>query len=203
MAIDCVLLAAGDSTRMGGGPKLLLSLGGRTIFERALEAYAASSVGAVCAVVPGWIEGFARIAAERAGERVAFVPRQRGPMSESLKSGWAWVMSRGHPEAVLIGLADKPLVRTETIDLVLGSYRAGGRKICVPTYRGAWGHPVVLESSLEDEVMRLEGDSGARELLLAHRDEVLEVPVAGDEVTFDVDTAEDVERLRARLRLNG
>jgi molybdenum cofactor cytidylyltransferase len=201
MAIDCVLLAAGDSTRMGR-PKLLLPLGDRTIFETVLDAYGASSVRKVCAVVPGWLEGFARIAGERACERLEFVARQRGPMSESLKSGWAWV-ARGRPEAVAIGLADKPLVRTETIDSVLESYRAGGRRICVSTYRGVWGHPVVLDSSLGDEVMRLEGDSGAREVLRAHRDEVLEVPAAGDEVTFDVDTAEDVLRLRARLGLNG
>lgn len=203
MTIDCVLLAAGEATRMEGKPKLLLPLGDRTIFEIALAAYTASSVGTVCAVVPAWLEGFARIAARLASARLGFLSRERGPMSESLKSGWAWLAARGRPEAVMIGLADKPLVRAETVDLLLDSYRSGDRRICVPTHAGLWGHPVILDASLGDEVMRLRGDAGAREILRAHRDEVLEVSVAGDEVTFDVDSAEDLARLRTRFGIDG
>lgn len=203
MAIDCVLLGAGASTRMGE-PKLLVSLGEKTVFETALANHLASSIRLVCAVVAGWLPGFAPIVRKNRDERVRFLGMMEPcPMSQSLKSGWSWVESNWKPDAVMISLGDKPLVTSETIDLLIGSYISGGRGILVPTYHGTWGHPVIVSSSLGEEIMHLDGDRGALEVLTAHRDLICEVPVDSDEVVFDVDSSEDIVLLKKRLGLNG
>lgn len=187
-----------------GRPKLLIPLGSGTVFEATLACHLASRVRSICAVVPGWVPGFANVAERHECERVKFLRIDKpAPMSESLKSGWGWVTANLKPDAVMISLADKPLVSAETIDMIIANYTASGREICVPVYRGTWGHPVIMSSSLGREVMALEGDRGAGEILAARRDRLAEVPVATDTVVFDVDASDDVRALRARLGASG
>lgn len=202
-SVDCVLLAAGSSERMGR-PKLLMSLGPTTIFETSLANHAASSVRSVLAVVPGWVAEFAEMAARLETERVRFLFVERPcEISESLRAGWEWVCANRAPDGIMISLADKPLLTAQTIDGVVGAYAAGGCDACVPTYRGSWGHPVILDSSLGGEILNLHGDRGARAVLEAHRDRLREVPVASDEIVFDVDEEPHLAELRARLASRG
>jgi molybdenum cofactor cytidylyltransferase len=202
-AIDCILLAAGASVRMGE-PKLMLPLGEKTIFEVVLASHLASSLGGICVVVPGWLPGFREVAQRHATARLNLLElSEPGPMSESLKAGWQWVERAWKPDGVMISLADKPLVAAKTIDLLIERFTRGDHEICVPVYAGAWGHPVVLSSRLGPEIMALEGDRGAIDILTADRARVDEVEVDNDGVVIDVDTAEDVDELRTRLGLNG
>ena len=197
-----MLLAAGASVRMGQ-PKLMLPLGEKTIFEVVLASHLASSLRGVCAVVPGWLTGFRVAAQKHAGERLGLVELDEpGPLSRSIKAGWQWVERTWRPDGVMISLADKPLMTTRTIEQVIECYARGTHEICVPVYAGQWGHPVVVSLRLGSEIMALEGDRGAMEVLKADPSRVREVEVESDGIIFDIDTAEDVEELRTRLGLN-
>jgi molybdenum cofactor cytidylyltransferase len=201
--VDGILLGAGASVRLGG-PKLLISVGGMSVFERVLLSHEASALRSICAVIPGWLPEFRAIAERHGGKRVKFLElAEPGVMSRSLKTGWSWVEENWAPAAVMVSLADKPLVRNRTIDLVVRSWKRAGEGICVPTFEGRWGHPVILDARLGDEVMTVEGDRGALAVLETHRDLVREVVVDSDEVLFDIDSAEDVGELAARLTWNG
>jgi len=202
-AVDCILLAAGASARMGQ-PKLLLPLGNATILDVVLASHLASSLGRICAVVPGWLAGFRDLAVKAKGGRLELVEmREPGPMSASLKAGWEWVVRTGKPDGIMISLADKPLVTAATIDSMIEFYGSAGGAICVPAYHGRRGHPVILSPRLGPEIMALEGDRGAIDIMTADPGRVVEIEVASDGVILDVDTAEDVAALRARLGLNG
>jgi molybdenum cofactor cytidylyltransferase len=199
MEIDCLLLAGGSSARMGK-PKLLLDLGGRTLFEHVLGVHRASSARRICAVVPGWIEGFGEIAAARASRRVSFaVLAGECEMSESLKTGWRRLMDTGMPDGVMISLADKPLVTTDVIDRVIERFKDSECDICLPVFRGERGHPVILRGTLHEDVMNLEGDRGARAVVDGHTGCVEEVAVDSDCILVDVDTPGDLEKVRRRL----
>ena len=124
-------------------------------------------------------------------------------MSESLKTGYKHVAEKWRPDAVMVSLADKPLVTREVIDEVIGGYTASGCKICVPVFDGRWGHPVILSAELESEIYRLEGDHGARRVIEDHRNEVAEVSVQSDVILVDVDTYDDLGELRRRLNQIG
>jgi len=206
--VDCILLGAGASERLGR-PKLLLALGERTVFEVVLASHLASSVRGVCAVVPGWLAGFREItreleAAGRGGASLKLLEMDCPcPMSQSLKAGWQWVAETWRPDGIMISLADKPLVTAGTIGRVAAAFSRGGRDIVAPVYGGRRGHPVVISARLGPEVMALEGDRGAAEILAADPDRVEEVAVATDGILIDMDTAEDVLAIRKRLGVNG
>jgi molybdenum cofactor cytidylyltransferase len=190
------------SSRMGK-PKLLMRIGGKTVFEIALANHVESSVSSICAVIAGWIPGFGEIAAACAGERVEFAGIAAPcPMSDSLKYGWRRLQDGVKPGAVMISLADKPLVGPGTINTLIQAYLKTDKPICVPVYEGKWGHPVIISSRLDSEIMELKGDHGAKELLERHRDEVEQVDIDSDEVIVDVDNIDDWDTLRTRLQPN-
>jgi len=197
--IDCVLLAAGSSHRMGK-PKMLYPIGGCTLFEHVLGSHVASSLRCICAVVPGWLSEFRPVIARCSNERVDFL-EMPGPaeMSRSLKAGWSHVTGKHSPDAVMISLADKALVGPGLIDSVLGAYEASGCEICVPTFEGRHGHPVVLSAALGEQVMAIEGDCGARDIIESAKDAVYEYMVHSDDILLDIDTVQDLEEIVSRL----
>lgn len=198
-SIHAVLLAAGVSRRMGG-EKLLMKIGGQTVFMISLGRHLGSSLAGVCAVVPGWKAGFREIVETNAGPRTAFVEMgEPGRMSDSLKAGWGWTMDNTDACAVMISLADQPLVDSTTLDVLMDAYRSSARPICAPVHKGMRGHPVIIGRDLDREIMKLEGDMGARAVLERHPEHVLEVEVGSDEVVLDLDRAEDFEVMKARL----
>jgi molybdenum cofactor cytidylyltransferase len=201
--VDCVLLGAGASVRLGQ-PKLLLPLGEKTVLEIVLANHLASSVRRICAVVPGWLAGFREITRNQEGGRLKVLEMECPcSMSDSLRRGWQWVGEAWKPDGVMISLADKPLVTTQTINLVMAAYAAGDREIVAPVYAGRRGHPVILSSRLGPEILALEGDRGAADVLAADPSRVAEIEVASDGILIDMDTAEDVLELKKRLGFDG
>jgi molybdenum cofactor cytidylyltransferase len=202
-SVQAVLLAAGASARMGR-EKLLMAIDGHTVFEVTLGNHLDSSLGGVCAVVPGWIDGFGEVTARAAHPRAVFVEVD-GPceMSTSLKTGWSWVRDNTESRGIMISLADQPLVGPHTIDLLVETYLACDKAFCVPTYRGRRGHPVIIGRESDCDVMRLKGDRGARDILAERPDLVLEVEVPSDEILVDLDRIEDFEAIRSRIRSDG
>jgi molybdenum cofactor cytidylyltransferase len=198
-SVGCVLLGAGHSNRMGR-PKLLIRVRGRTIFEISLGNHLASSLARVCVVIAGWLGELEAMAAAYSGPRVKFIAlKEPGEMSYSLKTGWKWLQDDCAPDAIMVSLADQPLVKPHTIDLLIASYRTGGKPICVPTYQGKWGHPVVIDSRLTEEIMGLTGDQGARPILSDRPGDILEVCVNTDEVILDLDREEDLKTVLSRV----
>jgi molybdenum cofactor cytidylyltransferase len=201
--VHAILLAAGVSARMGRD-KLLMEIEGKTVFEIALGNHLGSSLAGVCAVVPAWISGFGEIVRRNVGPRTTFVEMdQPCEMSESLKTGWRWVRENTDARGVMISLADQPLVRAGTIDLLIQTFLSSSKPCCVPAYRGRHGHPVVFSPGFDRDIMKLEGDRGARRVLAGRPDLVLEVEVDSDEVLLDLDRIEDFRSLQSRFRADG
>jgi molybdenum cofactor cytidylyltransferase len=186
-----------------GEPKLLLDFLGKTVFETALANHTESSISSVCAVVAGWIPGFGDIVARYAGERVEFLKITKPcSMSDSLKHGWRRLQESVGPDAVMISLGDMPLVKPGTIDRLIERFLKSGKPICVPVWENRWGHPVVISSGLGDEIMELEGDQGAKDVLARHRHDVERVAVDSSEVLIDIDCPRDRIMMLSRLESN-
>jgi len=202
-SVQAVLLAAGASTRMGR-EKLLMAVDGRTVLEVSLGNHLRSSLCGVCVVVPGWLAGFGEIVARADDPRAVFIETEEPcEMSTSLKAGWSWIRDNTESGGIMSSLADQPLVTPQTIDLLVEAFLASDMAFCVPTYRGRWGHPVIIRREFDRHVMRLNGDLGAREILTRRPEEVLEVEVESDEVLVDLDRIEDLEAIRSRIRSHG
>lgn len=185
--IDAVILAAGRSSRMNGQHKLLARLGDRPLVRIAAEA-ALSSQAASVTVVVGYRA--AEVRAALAGLEVTIVENRNydAGLSGSLRLGVSSLSSSSDGAIVL--LADMPDVDSHIIDKVIGAFDpAAGSHVAVPTFGGKAGNPVLWSSRFYADLMALEGDVGARELIRSNSGSVAWIEV-GPAVGSDVDTPE-------------
>lgn len=185
-----LVLAAGQSTRMGGCNKLLARVGEVPLICTTVRTLLAAGLRPVLVVVG---HESARIAEALAQEPVQLVhnPAYRTGLSSSLHCGLAALPTE--TAGVLICLADMPRVGARDIERLIAAFAPDqGRAICVPTFGGQRGNPVLWARRFIPEMMAITGDTGARELLFRHADLVHEVAAADDGVLLDVDTSEDL-----------
>jgi molybdenum cofactor cytidylyltransferase len=189
-ALEGILLAAGESRRMGY-PKPLLRLGSRTFIEILVSAMLPGVARLI--VVVGARAGAVR-GAISLDPRVAVVENPdylRGQLS-SIKVALAHV--RPDAAGALIHLADHPMVRADTFAAVIDGYRRSGGRIAIARYQGRRGHPVLFSRELFGELAAAPEDQGARVVVAADPARVTYVDVDDAGVVTDLDTPEDLER---------
>jgi molybdenum cofactor cytidylyltransferase len=195
--IATVLLAAGRSTRMGGPNKLVAEIGGKPLVRIAAEQALASRAKPVI-VVTGHQRD--RVEAALAGLPVRFVhnPDFAQGLGTSLRTGIAAVP----PEAdgAIVCLGDMPQVDAALIDRLVVAFDPGkGALVVMPTIDGKRGNPVLWSRRFFPELMAIEGDVGARNLISRYSEAVAEVPVSGNAALVDVDTPEALRGVKAEI----
>jgi len=190
MKIGAVVLAAGEGRRFGGN-KLLVTVGGEPVITRVLRAL--DGIERVV-VVGAHVEELMQYLRS---EVVIYNPNYREGMSTSIKLGLRFFQDY---DAVLIVLGDMPLITRETINKIINTYHEGCTAV-IPTHKGLRGNPVLIHRLLFNELMRLKGDVGARELL-RDRADVCYVE-CGPEVIMDIDTLDDLARIERIIKEYG
>jgi molybdenum cofactor cytidylyltransferase len=192
--ITAVILAAGQSRRMGAANKLLEEVDGAAMVHHVVEQAAASQAGDVI-VVLGHEGDAVRAALAESGVAFTDSPHYADGLSASLKAGIAAVPADSDGAIVLLG--DMPAVTAAHIDQVIAAFNpVEGRSICVPTTRGKRGNPVLWGRDYFAEIGALSGDVGARHLIGAHADAVCEVALEDDAIFVDVDTPDALRAYR-------
>ena len=95
--------------------------------------------------------------------------------------------------------ADHPTLNPLLVRDLIAAWSACPSQIVVPVYDGQRGHPTIFPWSLAEEVVRLPRDQGLNQILRSDPDRVREVPVSDPRVLDDLDTPEELLRLRAEL----
>jgi molybdenum cofactor cytidylyltransferase len=195
--VAAIILAAGRSTRMGGPNKLLAEVGARTLVRIAAEEALASRAKPVI-VVTGHQRDKVEAALSGLDVRLVHNPNFADGLSTSLKAGIAAVPEDADGAVVCLG--DMPQVRAGLIDQMLGVFDPErGALVVVPTIAGKRGNPVVWSRRFFPELMALDGDVGARNLIGRYPEAVAEVPLADAAALIDVDTPEALLKVRAEL----
>jgi molybdenum cofactor cytidylyltransferase len=187
--IGGLVLAAGAGTRFGGR-KQLAELEGRPLLEHALRAMTAAPVGRVVVVLGALVEEVTTTVDLHGAEPCPCERWDEG-QAASLACGLAELADC---EAVVVTLGDQPRMSPDAIRRVINA-RGGGAAAVRATYRGAPGHPVLLERDLFESFRDVTGDHGARNLLLSVQ--VREVPCEDLGGGEDVDTPAELDALRA------
>ncbi len=182
--VDCLLLAAGASSRMGRW-KPVLPWRGATVVE-ASAAAALAACSRVLLVVGHRGDELVRLFAGR--ERVEAVPNPRyiAGLFSSIRAG----IERVRSERFFVALADMPLVSPDLYLRLLGEPQADAVR---PVYRGTRGHPVLLSARVIPLIRDESEDSTLRNVLA--RVECRDVPVDDPGAVLDLDLPDDYDRL--------
>jgi CTP:molybdopterin cytidylyltransferase MocA len=188
------VLAAGRGVRFGGdAPKALTPLHGRPLLAYALDAARASGCSPVVLVVSD-----DRVA-QAAGTGIEIVrnPSPERGIASSLQHALRHFEADAAVPAVVVGLADQPLVGAEAYRRVAAS-ADDGATLAFASYDGVRGNPVLIGRPYWPEALELAGDEGARVLFRRHGG--VAVPCGDTGAPADVDTPEDLAELESRWR---
>lgn len=193
MSIGIVILAAGESARMGE-PKQLLPFRDTTLLRHAVET-AHSIPGAPVIVVLGAHAD--QIRAELGESSAIVVENSRWPdgMGGSLREGLTTLLA-AHSEisAAIFLVCDQPLLSATTLSSLVAAYQNTGSAIVASEYGGTLGVPALFARELFPELLALSGSEGARQIIHAHCDRTTSVPFP--EGTIDLDTPTDYAAFR-------
>ncbi len=189
-----LILAGGASTRMGRC-KALLPIGADTFVVRLARTFISAGIDDLV-VVTGPERDAIQATLVDAGisARVVENPRRDDGQLSSLLVGLALADKPG-VEAVVVGLVDVPLVATGTIGAVVEAYRHTHAPIVRPATRGRHGHPVLFARAVFDQLRHADPALGAKAVVRAHEQDLVNVPVEDDGACADIDTPADYARL--------
>ena len=194
--IAAIVMAAGESRRMGDRNKLLIPVDGVPMVVRAVETALASEAGPVI-VVTGHQADAVRAAI---GDRAVIVthnPDHAAGMSTSLRAGLRAVPP--DCDGALVLLADMPTIRPDHLNRLIAAFNpVEGRAIILPTAQGKRGNPALFARRFFKDMQQVTGDRGARPIIADHGDQVCEVALDDEAIFLDVDTPEALAALAAR-----
>ncbi len=188
MYVSAILLAAGRSTRMGTN-KLSLCYKGQPVLHRSLAPLLASPLVSEVIVV---VNSSSSLPIDRDGCTVVVNHEADSGMASSLRAGVA--AASADADAYLVCLADMPAITEALIATLVEAYRQSGKKIVVPVHEGRNGHPVIFGAECKEQLLRIEGDVGAREVIRENSGMAEYVSVDDPAVVFDIDTPGDLSR---------
>jgi molybdenum cofactor cytidylyltransferase len=188
--IDAIVLAAGLGTRMGT-TKPLTPIGDEPTLAIVLRRIEEAGIEQPIVVVGAASAAEIEAAVDLSGCTILRNARPETGMAGSLRLGLDAVSP--DVRGALIFHADMPFVRAETILAVLRAARSGA-PIAAPIHEGRRGFPVFFgRAHLDSLRSTLDGDSGGRAYIAAHRSDLVEVPVDDPGCTYDIDRPEDVD----------
>lgn len=189
--ISAILLAAGESRRMGS-PKALLHYQGQTFIERICTAFLTAGVDELIVVLGARAEEIGRALPTHPALRSVVNSRYSQGQLSSLMVGIGALSPES--EAAIVNLVDHPLVSSETIKAVIDSFRAAPLHIVIASYQGKRGHPVLFSSQIYGEILAAPLDQGAKVVVRKDPTRVREIPLDDPGILADIDTPEEYRR---------
>lgn len=191
-----IILAAGASVRFGQ-LKQLIRLRGKYLVEWVLDAALKSRLDLVVLVLGHEYQSIRQALGAKGRHpqvEVVINHKYHEGQSSSLKAGLVSV--RKAFSSVMYLLADQPMINSNTIDLLLDQFHGSGREICVPVFEGQRGNPTIFKRSIYEEIMMIDGDIGARDIISKNADRVLYAKIKDPLCFFDIDSPEDLKKLQ-------
>jgi len=192
MKITGAVLAAGLSSRMGQN-KLLLPYKDHTVIEEVLDNLCKVNLDERMLII-----GFEREKMEKAIKRkfashfkIVYNDRYALGRSESIKRAVENISPDS--DALLFMVGDKPSVPSSLIQKAIDEFKRHNPPILSIKTPAERGHPGIFRKNLLPELLKLEGDIGAHDLIAQYKDQMLEIP--DNAVQIDIDTMEDYRKL--------
>lgn len=171
-----------------GSPKLLLPIGEESMIRYTVRKSLAAQADGIIVV---FNNRFPQLSAEIADLPVTARgnPSSEQGMSSSLQLGIRCAQEKNAAAAVIL-LADQPGFELQLVDEAIARYRTSGAKVIQAKYNGHPSHPVLFAKSMFAELLAIEGDKGARDVLKRHAADIHWIEGSAP-LPMDIDTPED------------
>jgi CTP:molybdopterin cytidylyltransferase MocA len=192
--LAALILSGGASRRMGT-PKAFLPYRGGTFLEYLLSVTAHPRIGWRRLVLGADAQAIAQGAKLPADEVVINDNWEDGQLS-SIQAG-----VRSLPagtDGMLLCLIDHPLIGRELVGELVERFYESGKAIVLPVYKGRRGHPVIFASRLYQELLSAPLETGARAVVWAHDQEVLEMATSEEGCVLNLNDPDALSKVRAR-----
>jgi molybdenum cofactor cytidylyltransferase len=185
--ITAIILAAGQSTRMGE-PKMLMPWGKSTVLQTVVSAFQSAGVDEVL-VVTGAMREQVEALVGRSVQTVFNAGYVEGQMLSSIQAGLT--EKQREARAVLIGLGDQPQVQTRIVQRILQTYQRTNASIVVPSFEKHRGHPWLVGREHWDEILGMRAPETMRDFLNRHASQIKYLEVDTASILADMDTPDD------------
>jgi molybdenum cofactor cytidylyltransferase len=195
--LAAVILSAGESSRMGTPKALLPDPDGRPFIARIARTFAAAGVSNLVVVTGTQHDAIVEaINADRTPIAPTFV-RNPDPSRGQVSSLWVGLDAAVTPEleGLLVTLVDIPLVRPATVRQVIDAWTTSRAPIVRPAVGERHGHPVLFDREVFAALRNAPLTEGARAVVHANADRIVNVPVDDEGCLLDVDTPADYQEL--------
>lgn len=183
--LAAAILAAGESRRMGT-PKALLDYHGKTFVEHLIDATRHPRIGVLRVVLGAKAEEIrARLQSVDPTSIAVNLNWQSGQIS-SIHSAIRSLPASA-TEGLMLFPVDHPMISRAVVSELIAAFDATQKSIVLPVHEGRRGHPVIFRASFYEELLNASPEVGARQVVWAHPDEVVEVPTKDKGVTLNID----------------
>lgn len=190
--VGAIILAAGESRRMGSS-KPLLPYAESSFLGRLLEEFHASKARPIIVVLGHEADRIRRKIAFGEARPVLNETYRQGMLS-SIRAGLR-ELSREPIEGALLCPVDYPRVGQALVDSLIRRFEESKHSIVLPVCEGRRGHPVLFSCDLFEELLQAPDSVGARQVVWNHAHDLLEVPTDDRGALLDVDTPEEYRKL--------
>ena len=175
-----ILEAAGNSSRFGSNKLLHKMEDGRPMIASILDA-----------VRP--VEVCKRILVTQYDEVAALAPDSKVVMNDKPDLGISHSMqlglrAAGDADAYMFCVCDQPGITKSTLERLIGAYKKGTAGIVSLAWQGKMCNPKIFSSRYKEELMRLSGDTGGRQIISSHKDDILLIEADSEDEVRDIDT---------------
>jgi CTP:molybdopterin cytidylyltransferase MocA len=194
MRIAAVVLAAGAGARLGHRPKCLLELAGVPLIRCQLAALTQVGITELVVVLGQHADRIAPVLQDLP-VHIVRNPVPNAGQNASLHLGLQALSN--HVDAVLVALADQPLINAQDLLDLITAYalRADGIDVVQPQVAGLPGNPVMFSTDVGADILRGETSAGCPAWQAAHPTKVLRWETVNNHYRVDIDCPEDIEAL--------
>ena len=194
--IPAIVLAAGQSTRMGRSKALLPSNPGGRTFVAQIAATLQAGGAADVLVVGRDTDVALQEEVDRLGTGVRFIANQHADRGQ-LSSIIAGLNAADKPGviAILVAPVDAPFIRVSTVAALLARFASTRAPIVRAIFQGRHGHPVIFGRSVFDDLRHADPAEGAKAVLRTYSGSLVDLETGDPAVIHDIDNPEDYARI--------
>ena len=191
-----ILIPAAGASRRLGSPKQLLKWGDSTLLSHTIETVEELGQKEIIVVLGAY---FDKIKSEIENRSVHILKNEdwKNGLGSSIAVGVEYLLNDNRNfDAVLIMLADQPLITSKYLKAMVGKFRADENQIIATVYgKGKYGVPALFDKKYFNQLQKLTDDRGAQELIKRLTKFVTSVDV--NPLIVDIDTEEDYKKIYA------